>query len=99
MITKSEIKAAAAEMVEWGMVYRNDGCGESLVWICDLAYYLIAAHPEMTLAEIRSAIANSGVTLSRADLVGVLDPVKVAASRVESRYVHHGVAHYVVVFH
>lgn len=88
----SEIKAAAADLANFGMV--KDG---EYVWISDVVDYLAPNHPEMSRDEIRDAIAavpRSQMSFGRVDIPAMHPAGKVAASRV----VNDGrEAHFIVV--
>lgn len=91
------INAAAADLAANGLRANLFG-GDVYVWICDVVAVLAAQNPGWTAEQIKAEIAADPrmITTARADLVGTLDPVKVAASETRTR-TDRGVAHYIVV--
>lgn len=91
------INAAAADLANNGKRANLYG-GDVYVWICDVAAALAAQNPGWTAEQIKAEIAADPrmISTARADLVGALDPVKLAASETRVR-TSAGVAHYIVV--
>ena len=75
------INAAAKDLANRGRAL--PGYVDVKVWICDVIDALRGQNPGWTEAEIRSAMRTTGreVMYLSADLIGALDPVKLARSR------------------